>query len=107
FFAEVGLAVSSLSFLTMLMLLHTRSLALMLWQLPHHTPARRKAILLISDAAHSSPARMHPAGNARLGRLTVANRAEINFAQGDHFGRRAADENFVRKVELIPRDRFL
>ena len=54
FFAEVGPAVYSLSFLTMLMLLHTRSLALMLWQLPHQTPARRKAILLISDAC--SPA---------------------------------------------------
>src|SRR6266568_7328864 len=46
-------------------------------------------------------------GTRDWARLTVANRAEINFAQGDHFGRRAADENFVRNVELIPRDRFL
>src|SRR5207253_3022972 len=39
-FAEVGPAVYSLSLLTMLMLLHTCSLALMLWQLPHHNAAR-------------------------------------------------------------------
>ena len=39
--------------------------------------------------------------------LAVADGAEINFAQRDHFGGRAADKNFVGDIELVARDRLL
>src|ERR1035437_517412 len=40
-------------------------------------------------------------------RLAVANRAEINLAQRDDLGCRAAHEHFVGDVQLVARDRFL
>src|SRR5208282_2600092 len=38
--------------------------------------------------------------------LTVADDTKVNFAQRNHFRRRAAHKNFVGDIELIARDGF-
>ncbi len=38
--------------------------------------------------------------------LSVADGAEVDLAQANHFGGGAADENFIRNIELVARNRL-